>query len=132
MQKANEKKKILWQLIGLFAFLLILVLVATRLGVFSTPNNQHRIRVRLEASGGYAIISYAFPADQMDDSQTVSTPWRKSFTAIGGDEVYVTAGNPAQSGQIHCEIELDGKTWKEETAVYPDQTVACAGIIPRQ
>jgi hypothetical protein len=44
--------------------------------------------------------------------------------------IILTASNPSQTGSIQCELLLDGKAWKKESAKAPNDKVSCAGIVP--
>jgi hypothetical protein len=89
-----------------------------------------RVEFRVEASGGYAIITLDAGDTSIPKPTTVSVPWTKSLRIISGTEVYLTASNPTQTGKITCTITLDKKPWKSDTTTAPKDGVACAGIVP--
>lgn len=91
----------------------------------------HRVEFRVDASGGYAIITLdEGSAASITKPTTVSVPWTKSLWIAPGTEVYLTASNPTQTGKVTCTIMLDKNLWKTETTTAPKDGVACAGIVP--
>ncbi|PKO15735.1 MAG: hypothetical protein CVU39_09435 [Chloroflexi bacterium HGW-Chloroflexi-10] len=123
----------LWQFVLLLVILAGLVFVALQMGLFTRTTISHSIHMEVSASaGGYAIITYQAGKSDSGGTITVTTPWRKNFTVPGGSQIYLTAGNPAQTGSISCLIEVDGQEWKYEKVTYPKEAVACAGITPNR
>jgi hypothetical protein len=68
--------------------------------------------------------------ERISQPTTVTTPWTKTLEIPSGTEVYLTASNPTQTGNLSCTITLDKKDWKAETTTAPKDGVACAGIVP--
>jgi len=131
-QTTNTGRKtrvIVFQIIALLVFCSILIVIASSLNVFDKPSESHRVTFQLKASGGNARMSYTVSDGKMSESEVVSTPWKKTLTFRTGDEVYLVAGNPTGYGDIHCQIFLDGKLWREDSADYPNDKVACAGYV---
>jgi hypothetical protein len=60
----------------------------------------------------------------------VTTPWDDTITVTNGDQVYLTAGNPTQTGTLSCTIYVNNREWKKDVAGSPEDKVACAGIVP--
>ena len=109
---------------------LALILTAILTGVFSSPSSARKVILSVTSTNGYASITYASPQHSIKDPTNVTTPWRLTLALTSGDEVFLTAGNPSQTGDITCEISVNSQTWKQEAATYPADKVACAGIIP--
>lgn len=84
----------------------------------------------VESSGGFANITLQAGNVVIKTSTTVTTPWRRTIKVKSGEEVYLTAANPTQSGKIRCRISYDGQAWKDESIEAPKDGVACAGIVP--
>jgi hypothetical protein len=84
----------------------------------------------VESSGGFANITLQAGSVAIKTSTTVTTPWRRTINVKSGEEVYLTAGNPTQSGKIRCRISYNGQPWKDESIEAPKDGVACAGIVP--
>ncbi len=129
MQKST---KTILTIILLLVILAGLIFIAIRTGIFAPQTTTNKIRMEVISSGGYAIITYSAGDKGTKEAETVTTPWRKTFNVEEGDSVFLTAGNPSQSGKISCIIELNGKVWKTDQVEFPQQAVACAGIIPRK
>jgi hypothetical protein len=109
---------------GLAAFILI------SLGVMNRNSDSHRVQFRVEASGAVAIITLQAGDVSISEPTTVSAPWSKTIDIPSGTEVYLTALNPTQTGQLSCSITLDNNPWKSDTNSAPKDGVACAGIVP--
>jgi hypothetical protein len=109
---------------------LALVFIAVQTGIFRPRGGPRQIIIRVESSSGLAMITYSYPSVSINDAFSVTTPWDKIVTLNGGDQVYLSAGNPASYGKITCTITVDNRSWKTEAADYPSDKVACAGIIP--
>ncbi|HEX2998120.1 MAG TPA: hypothetical protein VHP14_25065 [Anaerolineales bacterium] len=84
----------------------------------------------MEASGGFAIITLDAGNTVISKPTTVTVPWSKTLAITSGTEVYLTASNPTQTGNLTCTISLDKTVWKTQKTTAPKDGVACAGIIP--
>jgi hypothetical protein len=115
---------------------LVLLFGAGVIGViFALEKNRstagaQRVEFRVDASGGYAIITLDAGSASISKPTTVSVPWTKSIRVASGTEVYLTASNPTQSGKLTCTIMLGQSLWKTDTTAAPKDGVACAGIVP--
>lgn len=120
----------------LLQILLVLALCAgslvllNLLGVFRPPPTESVLIFRVEATGGYANITLQAGKEVISKTTTVTTPWEKRVVVPRGEEVYLTASNPSQTGQLSCTILLEGRVWKRERTEAPKDGVACAGIVP--
>ena len=132
MAETNTRQRVM--VIIQVIFLLVvcggIAAVAYSFGIF-TPSKEYRsLTMKVENSAGSVQMIFSIPGDSSATPIQVSTPWEKTISIKRGSEVYVTAANPAQYGDIKCTILLDGKTWKKETASFPKDKVYCAGIVP--
>ncbi len=100
------------------------------LGAFRPPPSESVLVFRVEATGGYANITLQAGREVISKTTTVTTPWEKRVVVARGEEVYLTASNPSQTGQLSCVITLDGRVWKRQRTEAPKDGVACAGIVP--
>jgi hypothetical protein len=107
---------------------IVLLVVSTERNRAST--GSQRVEFRVDASGGYAIITLEAGNTSIPKPTTVSIPWAKSLRIPSGTEVYLTASNPTQTGKLTCTITLNKSIWKTQTTAAPKDGVACAGIIP--
>jgi hypothetical protein len=121
------------------SYILGIIIIIIGVGfIFYMVNRDARLRrgdVRhltfaIDSSGGYADITLTSSRGNMSFAGVTSTPWEESGVFKAGDQVYLTAGNPAQFGSISCSIKIDGSGWKSESANAPQDKVGCAGIIP--
>ena len=117
---------VLLAVIAGFAFILI------QSGAFAEKDPNNDIRMEVNCSGGYSLITYRIGDFVTDDTLTISTPWKKKFTAQDCDKVFLTAWNPSSTGKISCKIYLNGVLWDEEVAEYPVEVVACGGLVPHK
>ncbi len=126
----SDRSKIVLQIF----FILLLCTGAAILLYSMTMNrsstNVQRVEFRVEASGGFAIITLDAGDTVISKPTTISVPWTKSLRIDSGTEVYLTASNPTQTGKITCTITLNKTAWKTETTTAPKDGVACAGIVP--
>ena len=131
MKSSNKRTTIIWQLVLISVLCLALGLAAYFTGIFKQKAGFHDVTLKIESSGGFALITYKTSVGSIKEGQTVSTPWEQSFTLPKDSEVILTAGNPTQSGTVTCTLRLDGAVWKQNTAEAPQSNnVACAGIVP--
>jgi hypothetical protein len=126
----SDRSKIILQLL----FLSVVCLIAY--GVLNTvmssrPNKGSSIlRFEVQASGGFALVTLRSGDVDLINAATVTAPWTKTIKIKSGTTVYLTASNPTATGQITCNITLDGVPWKTESINSPKDGVACAGIVP--
>ncbi len=118
--------------VGLF---IALVIIGTIVLVWffrnsSNANNELRqVTYQVEATGGYAQIIYTDFSGNTTDAAIFATPFNKTINLPVGEQVYLTASNPSQTGTIVCKIKINNRDWKESRGVHPIDSVACGGII---
>jgi hypothetical protein len=95
----------------------------------SDNGGMRQITYQVQASGGYAQIIYTDITGTVTAPIMVTTPFFKTISLPIGDQVYLTASNPSQTGDVSCNIKIDNKDWKESHGTHPIDSVACAGII---
>jgi hypothetical protein len=126
----SDRWKIILQLsfvLVLCAGIIVLLLVVEK---NKSSTGSQRVEFRVDASGGYAIITLDAGNASISKPSTVSVPWTKSLRVASGTEVYLTASNPTQTGKLTCTITLNQSPWKRQTTSAPKDGVACAGIVP--
>lgn len=126
---SNGQKNAL-QIIFVFALLAGAFILLNYLGATKTSKTSSMVRFEVEASGGFALITLKSGDEYIFKSTTVTAPWSKSIKIKSGMTVYLTASNPTATGEITCNITLDGTPWKTESISTPKDGVACAGIVP--
>ena len=116
------------------AFVLVLVggaiALLLSLGLLQPSTDSHLVYFEVKASGGFANITLRAGDVSISKPETVSVPWTKTIRIKSGTEVYLTASNPSQTGEISCSISLERVAWKSEQSNAPKNGVACAGIVP--
>jgi len=122
--------KIILQLVFVAAVIGLAAYILIALGLMNKSSGIQRVQFLVEASGGYAIITLHAGDEVIPEPTTVSVPWSKTVDVASGTEVYLTALNPTQTGQLKCSINLDKTPWKSDTTTAPKDGVACAGIVP--
>lgn len=128
--QVSDTSKLVWQLIFVLALCAAAVALLLSLGVLKSPTGGHRVQFRVEASGGFAIITLDAKEVSITKPTTVTAPWTKTLQIPSGTQVYLTASNPTQTGKLTCMIKLDNDVWKSDTTTAPKDGVACAGIVP--
>jgi hypothetical protein len=126
----NMRSRLVVQLLILVSVCLAALGLFLAIGVFRRPVNSHNVQMRVESSGGFAMITFSAGSQEVRQAMYMSTPWNKSMFLASGTEIYVVAGNPSQTGKVTCKIKLDNRAWKEKTAEESNKSVACAGIVP--
>ena len=127
---ASKRSQIVLQVLALVVLCAVLAGLAVAFDIFAPTASEHLITMRVETSGGYAQITYKDATGKLLEAETVSTPWERSAVNPSGTQVYLTAANPTGSGSIQCILKLDRKEWKTDKAQFPDDSVACGGIVP--
>lgn len=114
---------------------IVVIVIVTIVGIYIAKNRStgttgmRRITYQVEAAGGYAQIIYTTSTGVTTTAEILTTPFNKTISVPVGTEVFLTASNPSQTGEIYCKIKLDGKDWKESHGTHPVDSVACAGIV---
>jgi hypothetical protein len=116
------------QVVLVLAILGAAIAVLLSLGVFQPSSDSHLVFFEVKASGGFATITLDAGSSSISAPTTVTSPWTKTIRIKSGTEVFLTASNPSQIGEISCRILLDKVAWKMEKTT--KNGVACAGIVP--
>lgn len=127
----NRRRETTLQFVFLLLFLAGAFGLLYAVGVFSPKvEGAKRVTFIVQGSATSSVITYTEADGSKTKPVTVGVPWRKVIDIPEGSEVYLTATNPSQSGNIECVLLLDGEDWKKQTATLPADKVACAGIVP--
>ena len=114
---------------------IVVVIIVAIIGIWtlkstsSQTGKMRQVTYYVEATGGYAVVIYTDSIGHQTDSTMLTTPFRRTISLPVGNEVYLTASNPSQTGTISCKITIDNREWKQSTGTHPVDSVACAGII---
>lgn len=126
----SDRSKVVWQIIFVLALCAAAIILLISLGGIRRSETVRRVQFQVEASGGFAIITLDAGNTVISKPTTVTVPWSKTLAITSGTEVYLTASNPTQTGNLTCTISLDKTVWKTQKTTAPKDGVACAGIIP--
>ncbi len=126
----SSRWKIALQLAFIVALCVVIFMVLSNMGLMNKPGGDRQVQLRVEASGGYALITLQAGDVTISKPTTVTTPWTRTVQVPAGTTLYLTASNPTQTGKLTCKILLDKLPWKSETTTAPKDGVACAGIVP--
>jgi len=126
----SDRTKSILQVIFVLALVGGAIAFLTSLGVFAPSEGSRLVFFEVKASGGYANITLRAGDVVIDKPSTVTVPWSKTLRIDSGTEVYLTASNPSETGELSCRILLDNGPWKLEKINAPKNGVACAGIVP--
>ncbi len=123
-----------WKITLQIIFVLVLVgaaaILLLSMGLMQTGADSHLVSFEVRATGGFALVTLEAGSESIEQPLTVTSPWTKKIRIKSETEVYLTASNPSQTGEISCSISLDQNLWKTETTNAPKNGVACAGIVP--
>jgi hypothetical protein len=106
------------------------IAILLSVGVMRTSSDSHLVYFEVKSSGGFAVITLQAGKETITMPTSVTVPWTKRIRIKSGTEVYLTATNPSETGELSCRITLDKVAWKLETIHAPKNGVACAGIVP--
>ncbi|MEN4010541.1 MAG: hypothetical protein AB1453_12505 [Chloroflexota bacterium] len=123
-------RTLILQVLLVIGLCVISIVVLASLGVFRQQSPEAVLVFRVEASGGYANITLEAGGEIIPQAITVTTPWERRIIVPRGEEVYLTAANPTQTGQLSCTISIERRVWKRASTEAPKNGVACAGIVP--
>ena len=126
----SDRSRTVLQVVFVVALCAGAIAILLSMGLMRTPEGSRRVQFRVEAAGGFANITLQAGEDSISKPTTMTTPWSKTLQLASGTEVYLTASNPTQTGELTCTIILDRKEWKTDTTIAPKDGVACAGIVP--
>jgi hypothetical protein len=126
---SNGQKNAL-QIIFVLALCAAAIVLLAYMGAAKPVTNIHSVHFEVQASGGFANITLRAGKESITKPETVTMPWSKTLRIKSGTEVYLTASNPSQTGELSCRITLDKVAWKLEKINSPKNGVACAGIVP--
>lgn len=126
----SDRSKTILQLLFFTVFGLVVIGLLRNVLSSRSDNGSRLVRFEVEASGGFATITLKAGSSSISTPTTVTSPWSKTIRIKRGTEVYLTASNPSQIGDISCSILLDRAVWKTEKKSTPISGVACAGIVP--
>lgn len=126
---SNESKAAL-QVFFVLAIIGASIAILLSLGGTRSTSDNRLVYFEVKASGGYALITLREGDEVIIKSATETMPWSKTLRIKSGTEVYLTASNPSQTGELSCRITLDKVAWKLEKINAPKDGVACAGIVP--
>ncbi|WP_299030410.1 hypothetical protein [uncultured Thermanaerothrix sp.] len=130
MEKRTLRLRLILEILIVVVLCLLTLWVFYSLGVFNPPQSERRATLLIKASGGFAHIDYRVGNTMIYKQHAVATPWKLETTFSQGEEVFLTAANPSGYGDLECQIILNGRVWKSQRAEFPDDKVACAGIVP--
>ena len=126
----SDQWKLTLQVLLVLGILGAAAAILLSMGVMNTDPESHQVSFRVEASGGYATITFEAGDEAITTPKTVTVPWSRKVRVKSGTEVYLTASNPTVTGELSCVITLDNVLWKVEKTSAPQNGVACAGIVP--
>ncbi|MCX6066282.1 MAG: hypothetical protein NT121_11090 [Chloroflexi bacterium] len=128
--RLSDRSKNVLQLLFVLGFSAIMMAIVFYLLSIKPVSGSRSVNFRVEASGGFSIITLQAGKLIISKPTTVTSPWQKTVQIPDGTEVYLTASNPTQTGKLKCSISIDQQPWQEETTNAPKDGVACAGIVP--
>ncbi|MGB9639369.1 MAG: MmpS family transport accessory protein [Anaerolineales bacterium] len=127
----TQRNHLFLQIVVILVIILLGGYVLYRFGIFSSSHpNHHTVTYRLVGSASTAEVSYTLASGEASQLMVVAVPWRVTVTIPKGTVVILTAGNPTHTGDLGCELLLDGKEWKQAFAKSPEDKISCAGIVP--
>ena len=126
MRTKNKIEGENWLLIMVLILSMVIVILGCRIG---EATRSSRVTYVVTSSEDEARIAYTMANGETSEMTVKDTPWRK--TVIFRDiVVYLLVGNPYRYGEISCEIFLNGQSLSLETAVYPEDKIACRLFVP--
>lgn len=112
-----------------------LVVIVAIIGIWLIKNQSdetdpmRQVTYLVNADGGYAQIIYTIREGVNSEAAILTTPFSRTVSLPLGSEVFLTASNPSQTGNISCEIKINNREWKSSRGTHPVDSVACGGIV---
>lgn len=91
-----------------------------------TPQGQYGVIYRVIGTADEASLTYA-NAQGGTEQVTVTPPWQKPLTVQSGQFLYVAAQNEGKTGDVTCEIWVNGEKWKSSTSSAAYGIASCSG-----
>jgi hypothetical protein len=101
-------------------------------GSISAPVNSvpKTYKITYKVAGPTSRASLTYQNEQGATEQaTVNVPWEKSFNAVPGDFLYISAQNEKDGGGITCEILVNGVSAKKATSTGGYVIATCNGRL---
>lgn len=120
---------------GVIGIAIAVVIIIAIIGIWivksqsSDNGTMRQITYIVNSDGGYAQVIYTSSVGVNTEPAMLTTPFNRTITLPVGSEVFLTASNPSQNGNISCEIKIDNREWKSSRGTHPVDSVACGGII---
>ncbi|EKD87669.1 MAG: hypothetical protein ACD_35C00295G0008 [uncultured bacterium] len=120
---------------GVIGIAIAVVIIIAIIGIWivksqsSDKGTMRQITYIVNSDGGYAQVIYTSSVGVNTEPAMLTTPFNRTITLPVGSEVFLTASNPSQNGNISCEIKIDNREWKSSRGTHPVDSVACGGII---
>ncbi|PKO00731.1 MAG: hypothetical protein CVU42_02580 [Chloroflexi bacterium HGW-Chloroflexi-4] len=120
---------------GAIGIAIVVVIIVSIIGIWlvksqsSDKGAMRQVTYIVYSDGGYAQIIYTSSVDVNTAPAMMTTPFTRTIALPVGTEVFLTASNPSQNGQISCEIKIDNREWKFSKGTHPIDSVACGGIL---
>lgn len=120
---------------GVIGIAIAVVIIIAIIGIWlvksqsSDKGTMRQITYIVNSDGGYAQVIYTSSVGVNTEPAMITTPFNRTITLPVGSEVFLTASNPSQNGNISCEIKIDNREWKSSRGTHPVDSVACGGII---
>lgn len=90
------------------------------------------MQVRYVVTGpGAVAITYtnAQGGTEQQSGRIRGDAWNARFTARPGTHVYVSVQNREDHGEVRCQIEIDGRVWRESVSQGGYTIATCSGIV---
>ncbi len=130
--QSNQQRKENLRQILLLAVLLpgLFILYKPFAALIAKKPQDHAVTYRVRGTTSTGVVTYTRADGQSIKPMDIHVPWDLIISYSKPTTVILTATNPSQTGSIQCELMLDGRPWKKESARAPSDKVSCAGIVP--
>ena len=127
----SRRRRIFIPILILFLLCSLLAAVAIRIGMNNAPSNSVMVTYRVNTTNGSSHVQYTLANGNDTELTQVKTPWETRIRFTEWMDIYLIAGNDAESGKVTCEIYVDGVIKDRQEAKYPDNDkVGCSVILP--
>ncbi len=99
-------------------------------GRSSQSSSQHAVVYKVTGTASGASLTYA-NAQGGTEQRDVRVPWQTQMSVQDGAFLYLSAQSDDEYGTIICEIQVDGRRWRESTSSGAYVISTCSGLAGR-
>ena len=100
------------------------------IGQLGRVPGKHSVVYKLSGSASVVVATYTRADGSQTVPENVGLPWTQKENFSQPGTAILTAGNPTQTGNVRCELYVDGELWEQNEIKAPRDKLTCAGLVP--